>query len=255
MVGAGGGFVLVPILLLFYPEKEPETITAMALFVVWANAISGSLAYARQKRIDYRSGLWFAAGTLPGAVLGAVVVGYIPRRAFDAIFAVALAAIAVFIFLRSRPTHIVQPVTGTRRRHARDRRPRRQPFSLRLPALEGHRDRLGGRLRELAAGHRRRRDPRARNGDGAPLPHPHRRRHLALRPRLHGGRRDGRPRRERDTSWKRAGPGGAPRAGRDPRRPGGRLDRLRIHGQAIIRALAIALLLVGARLAVKAIVE
>ena len=46
LVGAGGGFILVPILLLLYPKKDPETLTAMSLFVVWANATSGSLAEA-----------------------------------------------------------------------------------------------------------------------------------------------------------------------------------------------------------------
>ena len=84
LVGAGGGFVLVPVLLLLYPERNPQTITSMSLLVVCANAASGSLAYARQKRIDYRSGWWFVLGTFPGAIAGAIVVGYIPRRTFDA---------------------------------------------------------------------------------------------------------------------------------------------------------------------------
>jgi uncharacterized membrane protein YfcA len=112
MVGAGGGFVLVPILLLIYPDKDPETITAMSLFVVWANASSGSVAYARQRRIDYRSGLWFAAGTLPGAIAGAIAVGYIPRRAFDALFAGVLIALGLALLVRRGTTAIQEPVTG-----------------------------------------------------------------------------------------------------------------------------------------------
>ncbi|HMS60470.1 MAG TPA: TSUP family transporter, partial [Tepidiformaceae bacterium] len=63
LVGAGGGFVLVPVLLLLYPDRDPETITSMSLFVVWANATSGTLAYVRQRRVDYFSGIWFAIGT------------------------------------------------------------------------------------------------------------------------------------------------------------------------------------------------
>ena len=112
LVGAGGGFVLVPVLLLLYPDKEAQTITAMSLFVVMANAISGTVAYARQRRIDYRSGAWFAASTLPGAIAGAIVVGYIPRRAFDAGFACVLGAIGLFLLLRRSPQGIVEPVTG-----------------------------------------------------------------------------------------------------------------------------------------------
>jgi hypothetical protein len=112
LVGAGGGFVLVPILLLIYPDEEPETVTAISLFVVFANAVSGGLAYARQGRIDYRSGAWFAAATLPGAVAGAVLVGYVPRRLFDAIFAVTLTSLGAFLVLRSGTQAIRPPVTG-----------------------------------------------------------------------------------------------------------------------------------------------
>lgn len=112
LVGAGGGFVLVPVLLLLYPGRDPETITSMSLLVVCANAASGSFAYARQRRIDYRSGWWFILGTLPGAVAGAIVVGFIPRRTFDAIFATVLIVIGGYLMLRSGRQGIVPPLTG-----------------------------------------------------------------------------------------------------------------------------------------------
>jgi uncharacterized membrane protein YfcA len=47
-----------------------------------------------------RSGLVFGAATLPGAVGGALAVGYVPRRAFDVVMAVALGAVALLIALR-----------------------------------------------------------------------------------------------------------------------------------------------------------
>jgi uncharacterized membrane protein YfcA len=112
LVGAGGGFILVPVLLLLYPHARPDTITAMSLFVVWANASSGSIAYARQGRIDYRSGGWFALATLPGAIGGAIVVGYIPVRGFDAMFALALIVIGIFLMFRSQITAIQAPPEG-----------------------------------------------------------------------------------------------------------------------------------------------
>lgn len=112
LVGAGGGFVLVPVLLLLYPDRDPKTITAMSLLVVFANATSGSIAYARQRRIDYRSGGWFALAALPGATAGAIVVEYIPRRLFDALFAGALLLLGGFLLARAPVTSIVPPVTG-----------------------------------------------------------------------------------------------------------------------------------------------
>ncbi|WP_225734731.1 MULTISPECIES: sulfite exporter TauE/SafE family protein [Tepidiforma] len=112
LVGAGGGFVLVPILLLLYPEKDPETITAISLLVVCANAASGSVAYGLQGRIDYRSGWWFVLGTFPGAVAGAIVVGYVPRRLFDAIFAVLLGVVGVYLLARPQVQAIAEPIRG-----------------------------------------------------------------------------------------------------------------------------------------------
>lgn len=112
LVGAGGGFILVPILLFLYPDKDPETITAISLFVVWANATSGSIAYGLQRRIDYRSGAWFAVATLPGAVAGAIIVGYIPRRGFDALFASVLVALGLVLLFRSASNAIHPPVSG-----------------------------------------------------------------------------------------------------------------------------------------------
>jgi uncharacterized protein len=83
LIGAGGGFVLVPFLLLLYPTENPEVITSISLAVVFFNALSGSLAYARHGRIDYQAGRQFAVATIPGAILGALSTAYLPRHVFD----------------------------------------------------------------------------------------------------------------------------------------------------------------------------
>ncbi len=134
LVGAGGGFILVPILLFAYPEEEPETITAMSLLVVWVNATSGTLAFARQQRIDYRGGAWFALATLPGAVAGAIVVTSIPRRAFEGAFAFLLVALGLGLAFRAATTAIQPPVTGRGvvRRLIRDRQGNTFVYSFQL---------------------------------------------------------------------------------------------------------------------------
>ncbi len=111
LVGAGGGFILTPILLVLYPQTSPSTITAISLVVVFFNAASGSLAYARQRRIDYASGVAFALATMPGAILGVLVVGIAPRRLFDALTGVLLAAAGVFLML-GRPSEDPNPSSG-----------------------------------------------------------------------------------------------------------------------------------------------
>jgi uncharacterized membrane protein YfcA len=109
LIGAGGGFVLVPILLLLYPQAGPHLITSISLAVVFFNAVSGSEAYAMMGRIDYRTGLLFAIATIPGAVLGALTTGLLPRRLFDIAFGVLLVAAATYLVWRSaRPDQSTQ---------------------------------------------------------------------------------------------------------------------------------------------------
>lgn len=102
LVGAGGGFILTPVLLVLYPSDRPSTLTAISLFVVFFNAASGSAAYARQRRIDYRSGVAFAVATVPGAVAGALLVSVAPIRLFDGLTMALLAALAVWLMVGTR---------------------------------------------------------------------------------------------------------------------------------------------------------
>jgi uncharacterized membrane protein YfcA len=115
LVGAGGGFVLTPILLLLYPHDSARTVTAISLVAVFFNAGSGSIAYARQRRTDYRSGLVFGAATLPGAAGGALVVGVTSRRLFDLLTAVALLVLAAWLVSGRTPAGIAARGHGTPR--------------------------------------------------------------------------------------------------------------------------------------------
>jgi uncharacterized membrane protein YfcA len=102
LIGAGGGFVLMPILLMLLPKVNPNQLTAISLAVVFFNALSGSQSYAFMKRIDYKSGLMFAAATIPGAILGAFNTSAVPRHLFNGIFAVLLICMAIFLTWRPK---------------------------------------------------------------------------------------------------------------------------------------------------------
>jgi uncharacterized protein len=97
IIGAGGGFLLVPLLIAIAPSYSTSMITAASLSVVCANALSGTAAYARMRRISYRSGLVLAVATVPGAVAGSYLTELIPRRVFNWIFGGLLVAVAVFL--------------------------------------------------------------------------------------------------------------------------------------------------------------
>jgi len=109
LVGAGGGFILMPILLFLYPGGSPDVLTAVSLAVVFANAASGTVSYAAMGRIDYRSGLLFLLAALPGAAAGAIAVGYVPRDVFCTIFGVALSAAGALVFARPESARGEEP--------------------------------------------------------------------------------------------------------------------------------------------------
>jgi uncharacterized membrane protein YfcA len=73
--------------------------------VVFFNALSGSFAYARMKRIDYRSGIIFAVATIPGAILGALSTAYVPRHSFDIAFGILMVLAGAFLWFSARDDH------------------------------------------------------------------------------------------------------------------------------------------------------
>jgi hypothetical protein len=110
LIGAGGGFILVPALILIYPGDRPEIVTAVSLAVVFANAFSGTIAYARMKRIDYKSGILFTIAGIPGALLGAHTIQYIPRLWFEVLFSVLMMGVAAYLIMRpGRDAGTVEP--------------------------------------------------------------------------------------------------------------------------------------------------
>jgi uncharacterized membrane protein YfcA len=104
LIGAGGGFLLVPLLLLLYPDTPASTITAISLAVVFVNATSGSIAYARLGRIDFRTGVIFAFASAPGAVLGSLATSWLERGVFDTVFGVILLLLAIYLLVWGKAT-------------------------------------------------------------------------------------------------------------------------------------------------------
>lgn len=102
LIGAGGGFILVPVLILTHPNLPPDTITAISIAIVAVNALSGSIAYARSGRIDFKAGIVFALFTIPGSVLGVYTTSYIPKTAFHLVFGILLIALAAFLFFSKK---------------------------------------------------------------------------------------------------------------------------------------------------------
>lgn len=120
VIGAAGGFILVPILLVLYPDDTPAAITSITLTVAFFNALSGSIAYARLRRIDLRSGLVFSAVAVPGAIIGASITSLLNRGVFETIFGAILLVAAVYLIVRPMRTDRSTAASGNTNRRLTD---------------------------------------------------------------------------------------------------------------------------------------
>ncbi|TFG47151.1 MAG: sulfite exporter TauE/SafE family protein [Dehalococcoidia bacterium] len=105
LIGVGGALLLVPAMIFLYPEADPLVITAVSLSIVLINALGAVVAYARQRRIDYRNGIIFAAATIPGVILGVWTLQFISRPAFSLILGLVMITIAAFLLFRQEPAN------------------------------------------------------------------------------------------------------------------------------------------------------
>jgi uncharacterized membrane protein YfcA len=78
--------------------------------VIFLNATSGSIAYARKKRIDWNAMRAFTIVAIPGAVLGAWATYYLSRDQYNKIFGVFLFLASIYLFFRSAPPSVDAPV-------------------------------------------------------------------------------------------------------------------------------------------------
>jgi uncharacterized membrane protein YfcA len=100
LIGAGGGFLIVPLLVLLEPSWTTDQITAFSLAVVTANATMGALSYWWQGRVDPFTFPLYTLAAVPGSIAGAYASAYIPRPVFDPIFGVVLVLIGAWLFLK-----------------------------------------------------------------------------------------------------------------------------------------------------------
>lgn len=117
VVGLGGGVILVPGLIAFgelLTGEEIGTGTAVgtSLVVLIVTALSSTWAFARRKRVDFRSGLLYAAASVPASAAGAAMTETLRPAQFELAFGVFMLALSGLLFARShmRPLTRAWPV-------------------------------------------------------------------------------------------------------------------------------------------------
>jgi uncharacterized membrane protein YfcA len=99
LVGAGGGFLIVPALTLFGGLAMREAI-GTSLFVIGLQSFAGFAGQATHVHIDWRLVLVIAAASLAGSVAGAVAGAKVSPHALRRAFAWIVAAMGLFVFAK-----------------------------------------------------------------------------------------------------------------------------------------------------------
>ena len=101
MVGVGGGFLIVPalVLLLGVPMKEA---VGTSLLVIVMNALAGFAGYIGDVALPWGLLAAFAGFTVAGILAGVHMVSWIPQTALRRAFSAFLVAMAAFILWQNR---------------------------------------------------------------------------------------------------------------------------------------------------------
>jgi uncharacterized membrane protein YfcA len=110
LVGVGGGFLIVPALVLMRMSLREAIGTS--LLVITGTCVVGFLGYVGHVRLDWTAVALVAAGTLPGIALGSYLHRFVPQSALRRGFAAFLVVIAAFILIEN-----LGPVSAVSRGH------------------------------------------------------------------------------------------------------------------------------------------
>jgi len=95
--GLGGGFLVVPLLIMMgYESYKAVGTSFLSIFII---SISALIAHASLQHVDVRLGVLLGIGGVLGAQLGSRLVEYVPTHVFNKIFALILVGLAIRMFL------------------------------------------------------------------------------------------------------------------------------------------------------------
>ena len=107
MLGIGEGVLLVPFLTLAAGIPIQIAIDTSLVSTI-ANSSAASMTYVKDCRLNLRLALWFAITATAGAIIGAQIAAQINRTLLTEVFAAALVATAVVMFLRRKEVDAMQ---------------------------------------------------------------------------------------------------------------------------------------------------
>lgn len=96
--GLGGGFLMVPLLLILgFTAQRAVGTSFLGILVI---SVSALLVHNKLANVDYRAGILLGIGGILGAQIGARLVEHISTANFKKVFALILMGLALFLFLK-----------------------------------------------------------------------------------------------------------------------------------------------------------
>ena len=98
-VGLGGGFIMVPLMVsvLNMPMKLTSGTSLIAVMIL---ALPATVTQCVLGNVEYIAGIAMACGTIPGAIIGAKLIRYVPERALRFVFALFITIAAILLVLK-----------------------------------------------------------------------------------------------------------------------------------------------------------
>jgi uncharacterized membrane protein YfcA len=103
-------------MLIFIFGLSAQVSAGTSLIALVFTALSGTVGYTRQRRIDYRLGLSLAAASAPGAILGSIASTYLTSKIVTVLFGCFMILVSVYIASGTPPRSSGAGVAGWRRR-------------------------------------------------------------------------------------------------------------------------------------------
>jgi len=111
MVGIGGGVFIVPLLTLVYALTSQQAVGTSLATIVFTS-LASTVAYSRQRRIDYKVGLILMITTVPGSSLGAYLTTIVSSQLLGIIFGFFLTLISLQMMFKAKSTKLESPPSG-----------------------------------------------------------------------------------------------------------------------------------------------
>ena len=97
ILGLGGGIIIVPMLTLLFKVPMLTAVAASTVSII-ATSTGAAVAFLQDRLTNTRVAIWLEMGTAAGAMIGALLAGYLSQRVLSLLFGVLLCYSAYNMF-------------------------------------------------------------------------------------------------------------------------------------------------------------